>query len=105
MKTVHYIAFALNGLVALYFIYMAALQAFVYFANQNLGQNESFGMVARYGIIAIIFIVILAASWILLKQNGASVLGKVILYFPIGLALGYALWAILIVISSGGRWN
>ena len=103
MKTM---LFALYGFAALYAGYLAITHTFVFFANQKLGYEESFRLPLIYLVLTIIFG---GAAFLAYKLMSSSAnvpsWTKIILYLPIGLIIFYALWAVLLVLSSGGKWN
>ena len=105
MKVIHQIVLGLNGLVSLYFLYMAAMHTYVYFANKSLGHTESFSEAGRYIVIALIFLTITLLGWFLMKNPSYSKLGTIILYIPIIIAGIFGLWTIIMLLSANGRWN
>lgn len=105
MKVIHQIVLGLNGLLSLYFLYMATMHSYVYFANKSLGHNESFFEAGRYIVIALIFLTITLLGWFLMKNPNYSKMGITILYIPIIIAGIFGLWTIIMLLSANGRWN
>lgn len=104
MKSFHQIVFGFYVLIGLYLLYFAIMHTYIYFANRSLGYVESFGVAGRYWLGFLIFSVIIWVAWHSIKGK-MNTFGMIVLYFPIVVALLYGLWAILITLSSGGRWN
>ncbi len=92
-------------LVTLYLLYQSVLHLFVYFANRHLGHYESFRTPLLFIVATFLLSIITASSYFLLKNNPASIAGNAILFAPIGVVVAIILWAIFLVIVSGGQWN
>lgn len=90
---------------SLYFLYQSALHLFVYFANKNLGYEESFRTPLLFIVSAFLSSIITATSYFLLKNNPDSVIGNTILLVPVGIIVAISLWTLYLMIVSGGRWN
>ena len=94
-----------TAIVSVYFLYLAAINIFVYFANRSMGHQESFLASGRNLAIGGILAFLVVGSYYLLKSPNYARLGAILLYLPIGLVLLYVIWAIIIIVSAGGRWN
>jgi len=94
-----------TAIVSIYFLYLGAVNLFVYFANRSMGHHESFLASGRNLSIGGILALLVVGSYYLLKNPNYARLGAILLYLPIGLVLLYAIWAIIIIVSAGGRWN
>ena len=105
MKTLTLILTILYGIVAIYTAYMAVTHLFVYFANQKLGHTESFRMPLIYLTCALLFGSVTLIGYKIQSDNFTHFLLKGLFYLPISVIGLYILWAILLVISSGGKWN
>ncbi len=105
MKTLTLILSILYGIVAIYTAYMAVTHLFVYFANQKLGHTESFRMPLIYLTCALLFGAVTLIGYKIQSGNSSHFLLKALFYLPISAIGVYILWAILLVISSGGKWN
>lgn len=105
MKTFQWVGYAVNSLAGLYFLYMAAMHFYVYWQNRSMGHEES----ARSWLLnLVIFLLLLgfsAAAFWLHRYTGQQRLGNFFLFLPLGLVGLYLLWAIFLLISSGGKWN
>ncbi|HQP78165.1 MAG TPA: hypothetical protein PL069_12195, partial [Saprospiraceae bacterium] len=95
----------LNCLAALYFTYLSFTTMFVYFSNKSMGFQESFLEPGKNLILALLFIFFTAASWFLLKSPNYHKLGMIVFYIPIVIIGLYILWAVIMLIGSGGKWN
>lgn len=105
MKTLPLIVTILYGIVAIYTAYLAITHLFVYFANQKLGHAESFRMPLIYLTCALLFGAVTLMGYKIQSGNSSQFLLKAFFYLPISAVILYILWAILLVISSGGKWN
>lgn len=105
MKWYQIFAFIANILAALYFLYFAAMHVFVYAMNKKEGHYVSFHESGIYlstgGVISILTIL----AWYAMKNPGTQKLGNLLLYIPLGLVVAYGLFAIFILLASGGKWN
>ena len=105
MKFIIQILTIIYGGVAAYCIYMAIMTLFVYFANHSLGHSESFRMPSIYLFLAALFSTTTFIGYKIWANHSVNFLIKSIFYLPI-IAIGlYILWAIVLIISSGGKWN
>ena len=105
MKVFNLILNLIYGVGAIYTTYMAIMHLFVYFANQNLGHTESFRLPMIYLVCAFIFGVNTYIGYRLYSGVNIGLILKSVYYLPF-IAVGlYILWAILLIISSGGKWN
>lgn len=105
MKPFHYIFIIIYALVAAYFLYMTAISLFVYFSNKSMGHNESFFESGKNFLIALLFSFFTFSSWFLIRNQNYHKIGLIIFYIPIVLIGLYLLWALTIIIGSGGKWN
>ncbi|MFZ1749908.1 MAG: hypothetical protein WAU01_06935 [Saprospiraceae bacterium] len=105
MKWYHLGALLIYGSAILYFGYQTYLQLYVYFANKSLGHEESFSLAGKHLALTIFLIAMSAGGWYLMKYTSMTKLGNVILFFPFIVIGLFALWAIILVLSSGGKWN
>ncbi|MBK9256703.1 MAG: hypothetical protein IPM42_14540 [Saprospiraceae bacterium] len=93
------------GLSALYFLYMAAMGIFVYFANKSMGHYESFLVPGRNLAFGLILGAFAFAGWRLMKNPDTHKIGIWITYFPFIIAVLFVLWFAIVLIGSGGKWN
>ena len=105
MKTLTLILTILYGIVTAYTAYLAITHLFVYFANQKLGHTESFRMPLIYLSCALLFGAVTVLGYKIQSGNASHFLLKALFYLPLSAVVLYVLWAILLVISSGGKWN
>ena len=105
MKWYHQVLIALYSMAFIFFLYEAILGMFVYFANKSMGHYESFLVPGRNLILALLFGCFAFFGWKLLKTAAMSKVGALLLYFPIICILLFMLWFIILLISSGGKWN
>jgi hypothetical protein len=105
MKSYQFGLFVVYALITFYLLYQSVLYLFVYFANKKLGHEESFRTPLLFIVVAFLSSAITASSYFLLKNNPDSVIGNVILFAPIVIAVAIILWTIFLIIASGGRWN
>jgi hypothetical protein len=93
------------GLAAVYALYMAAINIYVYVANTNLGHIQSLKSPLLYGIGGLLLAGLTFLGYNMYKPGEASVLLKVLFYIPFAAVVLYLGWAILLLFSSGGKWN
>ena len=105
MKWYHITTLLIYGSAIAYFAYQSYIQLYVYFANKSLGNEESFLMPGRYLGLTLLLIAMSSGGWYLLKYTAMTKLGNLILFFPYIIILLYALFAIVLLLSSGGKWN
>ena len=105
MKWYQSFALFVNGIAALYFLYTSAMQLFVYFANKSLGYPESFLAPARSLVVAALLSLCSFGAWYGLKQPQLARLASIFLYFPLLVVGLFALWTIILIVGSGGKWN
>lgn len=96
---------AIYALITLYLIYMAMIHIFVYVANTGMGHQESAKVPIRYALGALFGMAVSFIGYKYYKSGELSLILKIIFYTPISLTLLYILWAVLLLISSGGKWN
>ncbi len=105
MKLYQIFGFTINIAAALYFLYLAATHIFVYIMNKRAGHYVNFHSsginISVGGVISLLTIV----AWFALKNQGTYKLGNFLLFIPIGLVIVYGLFALMLIISSGGKWN
>ena len=105
MKWYHQALIVLYSVVALYFLYMAAMHLYVYFANKSLGHEESFLVPGRNLAVGLLISGITLTGWYLLKHTDYSRLGSIVLFLP-AVAVGlFLLYMVSLLIASGGKWN
>ena len=105
MKWFSQVLIWIYGLSGLYFLYLAGLGMFVYFANKSMGHYESFLVPGRNLAFGLILIAFAFAGWKLLKYPSTSTIGFIVTYFPFIMALLFVLYFALIFAINGGRWN
>jgi hypothetical protein len=105
MKGFNVIMAIMYGIGFLYTAYMAVMHLFVYFANQRLGHTESFRLPLIYLVCAALFGVVSFIGYKLYSGHNVNFAFKALFYLPLTAVILYVLWAILLVISSGGKWN
>jgi hypothetical protein len=105
MKWYQIFGFSINALAALYFLYMAAMHIFVYVMNKREGHYVDFldsriNLIPGLGLTIITFL-----AWVALKNQQSIKLGNILLFLPLSLVLGYGLFAVFLLMVSGGKWN
>lgn len=105
MKWYQFGLFVVYVLITFYLLYQSALHLFVYFANKNLGHEESFRTPRLFIVSAFLSSIITATSYFLLKNNPDSAIGNAILFLPIAIVMLIILWTIFLMVVSSGRWN
>jgi hypothetical protein len=105
MRIASLILTLIYGIAAVYTLYMAGINLFVYIANIRMGQSESLKTPLLYIACAGVFTTTTYIGYRIWANLPTSLLPKMFFYLPIGLVLLYVLWAILLLISSGGKWN
>lgn len=105
MKNLNLILTVIYSLLGLYTLYMALLHSWVYLANQKLGHSESIRLPLIYWVSAVSFSSLSIIGYNIIKGNTDSFILKSLLLIPLALVVLYVLWAILLIISSGGKWN
>lgn len=93
------------GITALYFLYLAAINLFVYFANTSKGFHEPFLPAGRNLAIGFLFAVITGVSWFLIRQPAYEKAGTYLVYLPLIVIGLFICWFLIVMISSGGKWN
>lgn len=101
----YWLLFIANAAASVYFTYMSAMHLFIYFANKRLGHPESFFACKQNIVPAVIFIAITTAGYLLKKNAGTPGAAVLVLGFPFFIAILYGLFAVVMIIGSGGRWN
>lgn len=105
MKVINIIITMLYAMGVIYTGYMAVTHLFVYFANKNMGHEESFRLPGLYLFGCFLFIICAFVGWRLYNSGNAGIPEKLLFYLPLVLVIAYALWAVVLLISSGGKWN
>lgn len=105
MKWPQQTAIVVYVLSAAYLLYMAAIHLYVYFANKNLGQEESFLEPGKYLFAGLVMLAITIGGWYLIRHTEYQKTGNLILFFPLVVLVLFALYTVVILISSGGKWN
>lgn len=95
----------LYAMGAVYPGYMAITHLFVFFANKNLGHVESFRLPGLYLSGSVLFIICAFIGWRLYNSGNIGLFEKTLFYLPLVLVITYALWAVVLLLSSGGKWN
>ncbi|MEI2695837.1 MAG: hypothetical protein V9E90_12270 [Saprospiraceae bacterium] len=105
MKTIIKFLLIGYGITAVYFLYLAAINLFVYFANTSKGFYEPFLPAGRNLGLGLVFTVIAGLSWFLIRQPAYHKAGNFIALLPL-IAIGlFVCWFLIVMISSGGKWN
>lgn len=105
MKVLNSIITVVYSIIAAYTIYNAIMHLFVYFANQKLGHTESFRLPFIYLVCAILFGLVSFIGYRIWTGQSVHLIFRSLFYLPVAAIVLYILWAILLVISSGGKWN
>jgi hypothetical protein len=105
MKILNSIITVAYSIIAAYTIYSAIMHLFVYFANQKLGHAESFRLPLIYLVCAILFGVVSLIGYRIWTGHSVHLILKSLFYLPVAAVVLYILWAILLILSSGGKWN
>lgn len=105
MKWTIHPALILNVLVALWFLYHAILHGAVFTLNNINGQQDSLGPAIRQLIPALIMGGISIAAWWLMHHTPFEKAGKILSWSPIIIVAIYFSWMLILLGSSGGRWN
>lgn len=105
MKLFYYIFIIIYALIAAYFLYMTAISLFVYFSNKSMGHNESFFESGKNILVALLFSFFTLSSWFLIRNQNYHKIGLTIFYIPLVVIGIFLLWALTIIIGSGGKWN
>lgn len=105
MKILNSIITVVYSIIAAYTIYYAIMHLFIYFANQKLGHAESFRLPMIYLVSAILFGLVSFVGYRIWIGHSVHFILKSLFYLPVAAIVLYILWAILLVVSSGGKWN
>lgn len=108
MKTALILTTILNLVSFLYTAYLLSITLFVHFANKNLGHGDAyFGDVPNiiYLVLTIVFGLFAGIGWYAFRHPNTHAIFKWLPFLPIGVILLYVLFAVVILVSSGGRWN
>ncbi len=105
MKWYQILGFTINIIAALYFIYMSAMHVFVYVMNKRDGHYVNFHEGKISISIASILSVLTVLAWIAFKNPDSYKLGNMLLFIPLGLLVAYGLFAVFLIVGSGGKWN
>jgi hypothetical protein len=93
------------SLTALYFLYQGILNLIAYVLNKSNGQQDSFFETGRLLTVGGILTFFALGSYYFLKNPGTGTVGSILLYFPLAILMVFVIWTIILIISSGGRWN
>jgi hypothetical protein len=105
MKIIALLTTIIYVITSIYLLYSAAMHLFVYFANTRLGHEESIKLPLLYLMGGIVFGLLVVIGYRMHQKIEVGLILKSLFYLPI-IAVGiYILWAILLIISSGGTWN
>lgn len=105
MKGINTVLTVLYGLGAAYFLYRAAMGIFVYVANRSMGHQDSFLVPGQHLAAGLLLGGFAYLGWRWLQQPAATGAWGYWLYLPAGALLLFALWFLILLMSSGGRWN
>lgn len=105
MKWYQQILIGVYILPGLYFLYIGILNAYVYFANKQLGHDESFLPAGRNLTYAVILIGSGLFSWYVFQNPNSSRFFYILAYLPFALVALFFFYMMLVLISSGGKWN
>jgi hypothetical protein len=105
MKSINTALTVLYGLGAAYFLYMAAMGIFVYFANRSMGHTESFLVPGQHLVAGLFLCGFAYLGWRWLQNPGSMGIWGYSLYLPAAALLLFVLWFVILHLSSGGRWN
>lgn len=105
MKWYQLLLLVANGLAALYFLYMGSLHLFVYVQNKAGGHYASSFEAVKYLVVGGVLSVIALGGWGLVRYSAYTKAGTALLAVPLALVALYVLFGIMLLISSGGRWN
>jgi hypothetical protein len=94
MNTTTLITTILYGLAAAYVLYMAIMYLFVYFANVQLGHEESFRVPMLYLIGGLLLCALTYAGYKIYTIPSSGFFLKALFYLPVFAIILYALWAI-----------
>lgn len=90
------------------FIYGLVLRIYIHFANKNLGHHDDFfGDVTNilHLVMTVVFSLFAFGAYKAHKSPAANPILKWLVFLPVALIVLYFLWGILIIFSSGGKWN
>jgi hypothetical protein len=105
MKWLNQGLFAIYGITALYFLYLAGITMFVYFANKSMGHQESFLVPGRNLALGLFLGLFAFVGWKILQNPGLHKIVTFLYYLPVGMIIIYVLWFALLYFSSGGNWQ
>lgn len=108
MKTALLVTTIVYSVSFLYTAYLFSITLFVHFANKNLGhQDVYFDDVNNiiYLVLTIVFGVFTAIGWFAYRNPSLHAIFRWLTFLPIGILVLYVVFAIFLLISSGGRWN
>jgi hypothetical protein len=105
MKHLVLITTILYCVAGIYFVYTALMHFFVIIANYFLGHNTPKGPAFGYSIAAAILALLTYQGYLIVFQSMDASWRKWILFSPLMILILYGLWALLIIISAGGKWN
>lgn len=98
-------ALFVNGLIALWFFYHAALHGIAYLMNRMNAQSDSPADFLRNLFPAVVITGLSAAAMWMLKNPVLEKASIVVAWSPLLLVFVYFCWMIVLLGSSGGRWN
>jgi hypothetical protein len=105
MKWFSQVLVVIYGLSGLYFIYMAIMGSFVYFANKSMGHDESFLEPGRNWVFGLLLAGFAWVGWKVMQNPESYKWGIWIVYLPFTAIFLFFLWFLTIHVSTGGRWN
>lgn len=98
-------ALILNGLLALWFFYHAALHGIAYALNRLNAQSDSPAELFRNLFPALVLAGLSTAALWMMKNPVLEKAAVILAWSPILLGFVYFCWMIVLLGSSGGRWN
>ncbi|MBK9399720.1 MAG: hypothetical protein IPN36_02340 [Bacteroidetes bacterium] len=105
MKWYQQLLIGIYSLAALYFLYQGVLHLIAYFLNKSNGQQDSFFETGRLIAIGGVLSFFAAGAYYFVKNPSEGTIGSFLLYFPLVILVVFVIWTIILIISSGGRWN
>ena len=98
-------ALIVNGLIACWFFYQATLHGIAYVLNRINAQPDSLRGVLSNLFPAIVLTGLSVVAWKMIANPVLEKLAVVVAWSPLMLIFVYFCWMIVLLGSSGGRWN
>ncbi|WP_373492999.1 hypothetical protein [Aquiflexum sp.] len=108
MKKAFLILTVIYLLAFINFLYGLVLRIYVHFANKNLGHHDDFiGDITNtwHLVLSVVFFLFTFGAYKAYKSPASNPILKWFAFLPVALIVLYILWAIIILISAGGKWN